>query len=59
MRIKTQTEAAKAQLIQERFMEKEAKLKSKPNSENVWERRGPDERHLGAFAPEEEVPGRN
>lgn len=40
----------KERLIQERYAEKEKALKEKPNSEDIWERRGPGEEVRNAFA---------
>lgn len=40
----------KERLIAERYAEKEKALKEKPNSEDVWSRRGPEEMVEGAFA---------
>lgn len=40
----------KERLIQERYAEKEKVLKEKPNSEDIWERRGPGEEVRNAFA---------
>jgi hypothetical protein len=37
-------------LIQERYAEKEKALKMKPNSEDVWTRRGPGEEVKNPFA---------
>jgi hypothetical protein len=39
----------KWRLIQERYREKEQKVKSGPNSEDIWRERGEGERVLGAF----------
>ena len=33
-----------ARAIKERYREKEAKVEKQPNSEDIWERRGPNER---------------
>ncbi|KAF2130260.1 hypothetical protein P153DRAFT_365896 [Dothidotthia symphoricarpi CBS 119687] len=44
----------KERLIQERYREKEEKVKSMPNSEHVWTRRGPGEEIRGAFSAEVE-----
>jgi hypothetical protein len=40
----------KARLIQERYREKEDALKQKPNSEDVWTKRGPGEAIKEPFA---------
>lgn len=40
----------KEQLIMERYAEKEKAIKAKPNSEDVWSRRGPGEEVRNAFA---------
>ena len=40
----------KEQLIQERYAEKEKAVKEKPNSEDIWVRRGPGEEVRNAFA---------
>ncbi|KAJ8114960.1 hypothetical protein OPT61_g3284 [Boeremia exigua] len=40
----------KERLIQERYAEKEKALKMKPNSEDVWRRRGPGEEVKNPFA---------
>ncbi len=37
-------------MIQERYAEKEKALKTKPNSEDVWHRRGPGEEIKEPFA---------
>ena len=55
MGLKARTKADREALIQERYRQKEEVVKSKPNSEHVWERRGQGERHLGAFKPIEET----
>lgn len=39
----------KERMVQERYREKEEKLKSGPNSEDVWRVRGEGERVVGAF----------
>jgi hypothetical protein len=51
MGLKTRTKADKAALIQERYRQKEEKLREQPNSEYIWERRAEGERYLGAFKP--------
>lgn len=40
----------KERLIQERYAEKEKMLKNKPNSEDVWRRRGPEEGVVNPFS---------
>ena len=40
----------KQRLIQQRYKEKEEKLKAGPNSEDVWKKRGSGEEVVGAFA---------
>lgn len=46
----------KERMVQDRYREKEMKLKSGPNSEDVWRKRGPGEEVRGAFTrPAEEV----
>lgn len=40
----------KEQLIMERYAQKEMAIKEKPNSEDVWERRGQGEEVRNAFA---------
>lgn len=46
----------KERMVQDRYREKETKLKSGPNSENIWRKRGPGEEVKGAFMrPAEEV----
>ncbi|PSN61046.1 hypothetical protein BS50DRAFT_578845 [Corynespora cassiicola Philippines] len=45
---------AKAAHIQERYKEKEANMKVKPNSENVWAKRRPEERIQNPFSKAEE-----
>lgn len=49
MGLKTRSKADKELLIQERYRQKEEKLREKPNSEHVWEKRAEGERHYGAF----------
>lgn len=39
----------KERMIQDRYREKDDKLRSGPNSEDVWARRGPGEEVRGAF----------
>lgn len=36
-------------MVQDRYREKEEKLRNGPNSENVWDRRGAGEEVRGAF----------
>ena len=40
----------KERMIQDRYREKEEKLKSGPNSENIWRKRGPREEVKNAFS---------
>jgi hypothetical protein len=40
----------KEKLVMERYAEKEKAIKEKPNSEDVWVRRGPGEQVQGAFS---------
>jgi hypothetical protein len=48
----------KERMIQDRYREKEERLKSGPNSEDIWRKRGPGEEVKGAFSrPAEEVEG--
>jgi hypothetical protein len=42
----------KERLVQDRYREKENKLKAGPNSEDVWSRRGKGEEVIGAFSRE-------
>ncbi|KAF2654928.1 hypothetical protein K491DRAFT_704917 [Lophiostoma macrostomum CBS 122681] len=53
MRIKTRSARDKGLLIQERYKEKEEKVRGSANSEDVWKRLGSEEREraLGAFRP--------
>ncbi|RMZ73839.1 hypothetical protein GMOD_00004636 [Pyrenophora seminiperda CCB06] len=44
----------KERMIQDRYREKELTLKSGPNSEHVWRKRGPGEEIKGAFSKPEE-----
>lgn len=39
----------KERMVQDRYREKEEKLRNGPNSENVWDRRGAGEEVRGAF----------
>jgi hypothetical protein len=49
MGLKTRTKADKEAVIQQRYKEKEDKVRGKANSEDVWSRREIEERHFGAF----------
>jgi hypothetical protein len=49
MGLKTRTKADREILIQERYRQKEEKMKEQPNSEYVWEKRREGERYYGAF----------
>ena len=44
----------KERMVQDRYREKEARVKSGPNSEDVWVKRAPGEEIVGAFAMQEE-----
>ncbi|KAF2178338.1 hypothetical protein K469DRAFT_731781 [Zopfia rhizophila CBS 207.26] len=44
MRIKSKGAEVKKALVRERYREKEERVKGRPNSEDVWEKRGPHER---------------
>lgn len=39
----------KERMVQDRYREKEDRLKSGPSSEDVWRARGPNDRVEGAF----------
>jgi hypothetical protein len=43
----------KERLVQERYREKEERLRSGPNSEDVWRLRGEGEKVVGAFGMKE------
>lgn len=54
MSLSSSTPERKAWAIQERFKEKEEKVREKPNSENVWRKRGPGEEIKNPFGRAEE-----
>lgn len=54
MALKSRSAEAKAEAIQQRYRDKEAKLKEKPNCEDVWERRRPHEMIVEPFGKAEE-----
>lgn len=45
----------KERMVQDRYREKEVKLREKPNSEDVWVKRRPGEEVKGAFGGDGEV----
>jgi hypothetical protein len=49
MRIKSKAESVKKELIVERYKAKEDKIKSTPNSEDVWRARKPHEKLQNPF----------
>src|SRR4051794_9306041 len=53
MRIKSKAASLKRELVEERYRQKEERLKAGPNSEDVWDVRGPRERVVGAFRGED------
>ena len=54
MRIKSKAKGVKELFVEERYREKEDKLRQGRNSEEVWEMRRDGEKILGAFAKAEE-----
>ncbi|KAF2789275.1 hypothetical protein K505DRAFT_328343 [Melanomma pulvis-pyrius CBS 109.77] len=54
MGLKSKSAEAKREAVQDRYRDKEEKVRGKKNSEDVWERRGPGESIVGAFSKAEE-----
>lgn len=54
MSLKSSSAEAKAQAIQARYREKDERMRKQPNSEDIWERRKPEEMIVGAFGKAEE-----
>jgi hypothetical protein len=54
MGLKVYGREEKAMRIQDRYREKEEQVRTKPNSEDVWEARGENERVIGAFGTKRE-----
>lgn len=54
MSLKSYSKEAQTSAIQERYREKEAKIKEKPNSEDIWRKRGPGDMIERPFGKAEE-----
>lgn len=49
------SQETKERMVQDRYREKELKVREKPNSEDVWVKRGPGEEVKGAFAGDDDL----
>lgn len=54
MGLKSKSAEKSEEAVRDRYRDKEEKVRGKPNCEDVWTRRGPEERILHAFSKAEE-----